>query len=87
MRSATAVNRTRRWTAESFKTFIFRRIYVADECNNRISLFSPDGADWLGHILTKEDGLVFPHAISVFSDGAIAVADDNKVVKVYSGNE
>ena len=61
------------------------RIYVADECNNRISLFSADGEEWMGHVLTKEDGLAFPHAVSVFSDGAIAVADDNKVVKVYRG--
>lgn len=63
------------------------RIYVADECNNRISLYSPDGEDWLGHVITKEDGLVFPHAVCVFSDGAVGVADDNKVVKVYRGKE
>ncbi|XP_076818587.1 uncharacterized protein LOC143464600 isoform X2 [Clavelina lepadiformis] len=61
------------------------RIYVADECNNRISLFSADGKEFYGYVLTKDDGLAFPHTIDIFSDGAIAVADDSKIVKVYKG--
>ncbi|XP_078492960.1 uncharacterized protein LOC144748577 [Ciona intestinalis] len=59
------------------------RIYVADECNNRISLYSEEG-HYISHVLTKEDGITFPHAVCVFANGNLAVVDDTKVVKVFS---
>lgn len=59
------------------------RIFVADECNNRISMFSSRG-EYLGCPLTKDDGLTFPKSISLLSGNRIAVADEGKLVKVYS---
>lgn len=63
------------------------RIYVADECNNRVTVFSPDGSMCYGDILTKQDGINFPHSIAVLDNGRITVSDDSKLVKVYRGFE
>nr|XP_039265239.1 uncharacterized protein LOC120340907 isoform X1 [Styela clava] len=65
----------------------YNRIFVADECNSRITMFSCNGSVCYGDVLTRQDGINFPHAIAILPNGNIVISDDSKLVKVYKGRE
>ena len=50
----------------------YDHIYVADHYNNRISLFTADGA-FMEHVLTSEDGISRPKALA-FMGGLLYVS-------------
>ncbi|CAH1779386.1 unnamed protein product [Owenia fusiformis] len=53
-----------------------KHLLLVDSCNHRVFLLSHDG-DLLKNLLTKEDGLEFPHEVMVDSSGNIVVGESS----------
>ncbi|KAJ8297467.1 hypothetical protein KUTeg_023998 [Tegillarca granosa] len=58
------------------------RILVADSNNHSIHILDKSG-QFIGHLLTREDGLNCPHALSLDPNGYLWVGDENGCFKIY----
>lgn len=60
----------------------FGHIIVADTWNNRIHLVSEEGK-YLSILLSKDDGLLWPQAVSIDKKGNLIVLEQHGNVKIY----
>lgn len=58
------------------------RILVADSNNHSIHILDKSG-QFIGHLLTREDGLNCPHSLSLDPNGYLWVGEENGSFKVY----